>query len=321
MLNVHLNGDVVRCPDISAIAIERNALRYQNNICKYGFKEDKCKAWQNSRENWETVKNLKSEGRCKLSGSILCPEHNKRVDQGNREKTFKITNVEYRKCADSALYMIHESEYKTLFITLTFPPFKGKHKLTKYIFEHEILNVYFSRFMENLRKNYNCTGYIGVREFGKKNNRVHYHLLLSMPYITFRRLNDTWCNTISSICNFAPNAISSNPKKRVINDPVRAMKYVCKYISKSKGQESSGRLIFISNNILQKARKMDSHAEIGFLDSFKFDYQKQTSDFTTCYRITEKTEMARFYDEFIFPFFELSVKKTENFERVPLNSS
>jgi hypothetical protein len=321
MINIHLNGDIVKCPDIRAIKRELLNSYEKNGICKYNIIENDCRVWQDSLINWQGTIRTMCSGRCKLSGSILCSEHNKRVQTGLKEKHFKIDNQVYRKLASSAHYLVKESDHKTLFLTLTFPKFRKKHKLTKYIFENEIINTYFSRFVENLRSHYDCGGYIAVREFGKKTNRIHFHILLSIPFIPFATLNSVWCNCIKDICFNSRRAVTSDPKTKFVRDPIRAMKYVCKYFSKCKGQESIGRLVFVSNNILQKPRGMYESSEYGFLDSFKFDYQKQTSDFTTCYRITDQKEFKRFCDNFLYPFFELSFKKPQYLYSFPLNTS
>jgi hypothetical protein len=184
MINVHLNGDIVRCPDIAAIQLRATEIRDSHRICKYNYHEDTCEAWQQSLKNWQNVKEFNNCGRCHLAGSIVCPGHIDRADKGTREKKFKIDNTVYRKLSSTAHYLVKESDNKVLFITLTFPNFKKKVSYNE-------INNYFSKFVENLRRRYNCGGYIAVREFGKKTHRVHFHLLLSIPFIPFNVLNDS----------------------------------------------------------------------------------------------------------------------------------
>ena len=302
MINIHLNGDIIRCPDIRAIYLRNQQIKDSNEICKYGYKEQTCEHWNNSLRNWQNVKKNNLCGRCILSASPGCPGHQRQTKRGKIDKSFKIDNVNYRKIASAAHYMVKESDNKVLFLTLTFPKFKKK------ITENEI-NIRFSKFVENLRTNYDCNGYIAVRERGKINHRYHYHLLCAIPFIPFANLNRAWCNSISDICEFSKNALTSDPKTRFITNPARAMRYVCKYFAKTKGQVSATRLIFTSNNILQKPVQMRHSSEYGFLDSFKFSYMKQTSDYTTCFRIDDKAEFQRFCTEFLYPIFELSLKK------------
>lgn len=296
MINFHLNGDIVRCPDMKEIHRRAQEIRDKNRICKYGHLEDSCETWQNKFKC----------GRCTLAGSDECPGHNKRVWDGLKSKHYRIDSRVYRKVTSTAHYLIHESNYKTLFITLTFPKFKRKVK------DNEI-NEYFSRFAENLRANkkYNCNGYIAVRENGAKYGRVHFHLLASMRFVPFIELNNTWCNTISDICEYSRNAVTSDPKTRIIrttkyikNAP-RALKYICKYISKCRNQDSKTRLVFISNNILMKPVPV-----IGSIRNLLKGYDLKVNhfDFCTCYKLVNNYEFGKFCREFLYPLFELTDK-------------
>jgi hypothetical protein len=340
MINVHLNGDIVRCPDISSIYARNSQLRETKKLCKYGYSESECMAWRKKQQealnnaNWDDKKNL-YKGRCLLGGSIDCPGHLLRTKNGIKEKTFEINNQVYRKVASTAHYLTKESNCKTIFITLTFPPFQKKHKLTKKIFEDEILNSYFSKFVENLTKNYHCAGYIAVRERGEVGNRVHYHLLMSIPFTSFSVLNDSWCNCIKNICVYSDHALQTRRKKVILFNPAQALRYICKYVSKSKGQKSDCRVVFISNKLLShkkivpegmskvkglkfKTRELNYVKNMRLdtetvLDNYKFDYMRRTSDYTTSFRITDYKEFSRFCEEFLYPFFELSAKKSKFF--------
>jgi hypothetical protein len=324
MINIHLNGDIVRYPNVQEIHKERAKDLDGRGFCRYGMREAYCQDFQKFTLSLNKEDNFSfQDSRCKLGGCILCTKHRERVQLGKQDKNFEINQVTYRKMASSAHYMIKESTTKILFLTLTFPPFKDS-KYENYLlltesdkktFENEI-NQAFSRFVENLRTNYNCNGYIGVREFGKNTNRVHFHIMCAIPFIPFRMLNNSWCSAISNLCEYSSCAVFSNPKTRFIKTPIRAIKYVCKYFSKCRGQRSGTRLVFISNNILQPAKHMNAPLE-SVLDSFNFDYMKQTSDFTTCYRITDNSEFTNFCDKFLYPFFELSIKKPKLLHSYP----
>jgi len=313
MVNVHLNGDIVRCPNIAAIHKANQEIKDVHRICKYNVHEDSCEDWQNSVANWMNVKRNNCSGRCQLSGSLSCPGYRLQKERGEKEKTFKIDNQVYRKISSAAHYLVKESDNKVLFITLTFPKFKRK------VLYNEINNC-FSRFVENLRKNYDCGGYIAVREFGKKTHRVHFHLLLSIPFIPFPHLNNTWCNTISDISEFSRNAVTSDPKTKFITNPGRALRYVCKYFSKAKGQVNKSRMVFMSNNIIQRPKQIYRERVEDILKGYKSIYINQTSDYSTCFRITDPREFDRFCNNFLYPFFELSIKKT-NLYSYPVNSS
>lgn len=290
MLNFHLNGDIVRCPPMREIQKRLAETRDTHRICKYNIHEDSCNAWQSQFKC----------GRCSLACSDLCPGHIKRTWDGLKAKKFKIDSGVYRKLSSAAHYLVHESKTKTLFITLTFPKFK------RYVTDKEI-NECFSRFVENLRTNYKCGGYIAVRERGEKNNRVHFHLLLSIPFVPFTDLNNTWCHTIKDICVYSPSALRTTKDTVFIKNPVRALKYVCKYFSKARGQVSKTRLVFISNNILIKPVGL-SESINDILKDYKGIYIQQTSDYTTCFRITDFNSFYRFCTKFLYPLFELSEK-------------
>ena len=326
MINVHLNGDIVRCPDISSILARDREYKDKRNICRYNIHESECEVWKKSitaRHKFNDV-----QPRCMLACSDSCPGHQKRTLLGKENKSYKVDNSTYRKCASSGMYLYNESKSKTIFLTLTFPEFKeNKYNHLLILTESERntllneVNKCFSKFVHNLRKNYDCQGYVAVREFGATSNRVHFHLLCAIPFVPFNRLNAAWCAAISDISVFSKNAVTSDRENRVIkNDPARAIHYICKYFSKAKGQRSGTRLVFISNNILQYAKNMDAPLE-SLLDSFKFDYMKQTSDYTTCYRITDNKEFNRFCDKFLYPFFELSTKKSQSLYHFPPDSS
>lgn len=312
MINVHLNGDIVRCPDIAAIHLRNQELKDIHNICKYNYQEENCSTWQNSLLSWQNIKSNGCSGHCMLSGSMVCPGHLIQLQRGKKEKSFKIDNQVYRKLASAAHYLVKESDNKVLFITLTFPQFKNK-------ISYNEINKYFSKYVENLRENYDCGGYIAVREFGKTTHRVHFHLLLSIPFVPFTVLNDSWCHCIKDICAYSGRALLTDPKTVFIRNPVRALRYVCKYFAKTKGQVNKSRLVFISNNIIQRPKHYYESVE-SILKGYKSIYIQQTSDYSTCFRITDAKEFNRFCENFLYPFFELSIKKGGLYG-YPINSS
>ena len=307
MINLHLNGDIVRCPDMRAIQTRAAEIRDSHNICKYNYHENTCPEWLIK------VNTHKHCGRCTLAGSADCPGYQNRLKIGLLTKTFSINNKIYRKCASAAHYLVKESKNKVLFLTLTFPKFKRK------VSDNEI-NSYFSKYVENLRTNYDCGGYVAVREFGKNTHRIHFHILLSIPFVPFPILNRAWCNCISDICYNSGRAVLSDPKTRFIKNPTRAMRYVCKYFAKCKNQKSLSRLIFISNNVIQKPVSLVGSV-IEILKGYKSIYINQTSDYSTCFRITDNNEFDRFCNNFLYPLFELQVKKPDYLYSFPVNSS
>lgn len=303
MLNIHLNGDIVRCPDIAEIKKRAQEIREKHQICKYNYHEDTCAAWQNSLQCYQAVKKNNQAGNCQLSGTEFCPGHLRQKGTGNEKKQYRINNVNYRKMSSAAHDMVKSSQYKTLFITLTLPPFRSKHKLTKSFFYEEYINQAFSRFIENLRTNYSCNSYIAVRERGENSNRLHFHLLCSIPFTDFAVLNRAWCNAISYLCEFSKTALRTTPETLFIYNPGKALRYVCKYFAKSRGSSSETRILFMSNNLIKLPVKVYGSVQT-ILEGYKGIYINQTSDFSTCFRITNSVDFMRFCNEYLYNLFE-----------------
>lgn len=314
MINVHLNGDIVRCPDIAEIHKRLNEIRDKHRICIYNIHESTCHVWQNTHQNISGMKIAKCTGRCSLAGFIDCPGHIRQSEHSHKLKTFKIDNKVYRKMSSAAHYMVKTAKYKTLFLTFTFPPFK-------HIVNEKQINQAFSRFMDNLHNTYGVKYYIAVREHGDENDRVHFHTLLSIKFVDFTIINAAWCSAISNICDFSPSALRTTKETVIIRDPIKALRYCCKYFAKQRGSKSTSRIVFIANNLL--THRDDSGKRISNIQSrdyisvndilkgFKGVYIQQTSDFTTCFRITNNEDFEIFCNTYLYTLFELSYKKTD----------
>jgi hypothetical protein len=317
MINLHLNGDIVRCPDIKLIQERARERRIKNNVCIYNIHEDSCKTWQDSLMNWQNTINKGCAGSCMLSGSDICPERQKRQQTGKMKKQFRIDNTNYRKVASAAHHLVKTSEHKSIFITLTFPPFKKEYN-------EKQLNECFSRFVENLRTNYNCSGYVAVRERGEVGNRNHFHIVLSIPFVPFYILNGAWCSAISDLCEYSPRAVTSKRKRIILKKPANAVRYICKYISKSKGQTNDSRIIFISNNLVKKPVQLD-YLKTGYrtiADFFK-DWNSltvETTEYTTMLRFNDNTEFNEFCERVLYPCFDIDDKKEINLNAFPIKS-
>lgn len=313
MISFHFNGEIVRHPDMKQVHKYNIARRDQSGQCQNGVVFLNCAAWTEYLKERPEIQKLSSYGTCTLAGCKKCPSYCKRIEASNKKKSFTIDWKTYRKVASAAHYMIKEGTYKTIFVTLTFPRWKKEHKLTKSFYYDEITNKLFSKFAENLRKNYHCEHYIAVKEYGEKNNRVHFHLIANLPYIPFSDLNNSWVHTISGVCFPSLCALQTDKKTScVIKNPIRAVRYVCKYVSKSFGRRSDTRVVFISNNTLIRPVKV---SEIGFnhidiLKQFKSIHIK-TYDYVTVLKVTDRKEFNKFCHNFLYPLFECSIKKTE----------
>lgn len=326
MLNIHLNGEIVSCPDTVTIKERLTETRAADGKCKFGEIERYCTAWRSYVDAQNTIKPFAAFGNCHLSCSINCPHNQRRREIANIKKSFAITPQSYRRISSASHYMLKTFQNKNVFFTLTFPPFK------KYLTLNES-NRLFSKFIKNLRQKHGLSAYVAVRERGTKNNRLHFHVLANMPFISFTWLNNYWCSVIGDYCQSSSNAVQTDPKTKFIHNPVRAMRYVCKYFSKAIGTRSESRVMFISNNLLSEKYEtgiIDRHTgEIEIKtrstvqrslrrgaryyslrdyinrNSFMFEV-KQTSDFTTRYRVKDEKQFIEFCKNFIYPLFDLS---------------
>lgn len=298
MLNIHLNGDIVRCPDISAIQKRVNERKEKNGICKYNQIMCTCEARKCNLSEYDKFFESKT---CKIEGTDICPGKQSRKTTGKIEKNYKIDTSVYRKMASATHDLVKSSKKnKSLFLTLTFPQFK-------IIPNEKQINQCFSKFIENLRRNYGCTGYVAVREYGETNNRVHFHVICAMPYHSFIIINRAWCHAISAYCNFSPSALRTTKQSLYIKSPVKAVKYVCKYFSKSRGVTSKTKLYFISNNLIRVPLRR-TYVVGELLKGYKGIYIKQTSDYTTTFRITDERSFMSFCHEFLYNEFEKEYK-------------
>lgn len=376
MISMHFNGEMVRHKNMKIIAHRTAEKNAHEGRCKYGCHVFNCSAWLKHclsdyhkeqdllKQKGKEIPKLDKFGICKLNGSSLCPQYKERKKQGNTKKTFTIDWKKYRQIASAAHYLIKESEHKTLFLTLSFPqwirkePTPGQtyksraglianHKLTKSFYYDEISNICFTKFAENMRENYDCSGYIAVKEYGETTNRVHFHIIISLPFVDFRILNNSWNNSISDCCCFSSCALRRKPgEPAIIRNPARAIRYVCKYISKTYGQTSETRTVFISNNLLSSkvkvvrrvfdyernewteietiARQSNIKRSIDENECNHIDYLKQfksikinTFEHVTVFKITDRKEFNKFCTQFLYPLFECSVKWSEFYYQPP----
>jgi hypothetical protein len=368
MISVHFNGEIVRHKNMRIIAARTNDKYSKEERCKYGLHYLRCSTWlldnlkdyhkeQDLRKNNKLPK-IEVYTACKSSGCSSCPEFRKRKKQGNKKKEFTIDWSKYRQLASAAHYLIKESENKVLFLTLTFPDWKRRapyphqiyksreglianHKLTKSFYYDEISNIKIVNFLENMRENYKCSGYIVVKEYGETTKRVHFHLIISLPFIDFRLLNDIWVNSIADICFYSSCALRHKPgTPTIIRNPARAIRYVCKYIGKSYGIKSDTRVIFISRNLLSskvprkyttfnykenkfeecikyervsnivKSIQEKEYNHVDYLKRFKSIYIN-TFEHVTVFKITDRREFNKLCSEFLYPLFECTIKPAE----------
>jgi len=314
MITAHFSGEIVRHMDVKKINQIRQERYATEKRCRYGITELNCNTWVKHCQEQSEIKKISQFGRCSLCSMSVCPMRKQRTEAGNKEKKFSIDGKQYRKIASSAHWLLKEGKHRTVFLTLTFGRFKKQHKLTKSFYYDEISNILFSRFVENLRTNYDCVGYIGVKEYGEVTKRIHFHLITCLPYIPFLTLNNVWNNTISCISEYSNCALRTDKNKSaIIRNANRAVRYVCKYVSKLYGTESRTRIVFISNNILKNPISIEEQLpRFGdyYLKEFK-SLRTKVYEYTTVFYITDRREFNKFCWKFLYPLFECSIKPSK----------
>lgn len=312
---------MVRCPDMYQIQQDIKKRNKKLNKCCYSIVQHECEAWQDYNkkkqlliskrwDNSEYTKNLCSQ--CTLTKTALCPKHIERTELGKQQKVFRIDNTTYRKLSSGAAYMTKASKHKTIFFTLTFPQFKKETNETE-------LNACFSKFMENLHNTYKCKYYIAVREYGEVTCRPHYHVLCTIKFIDFRKLNAAWNSAISDICEFSKTAFRTTRESVVLYNPGKALRYCCKYFSKAKHTRSFTRVVFMSMPLILKpiAKYGINSLELirATLTRYKSIYVSQ-QEYATIFRITDATEFDDFCNIYLYSLFGIDQGKT-NFTGLP----
>jgi len=190
---------------------------------------------------------------------IISPDHKSdplpKGTKGKKEKKYSIDSATYRKIASSAVNLWAKKKNNLTFFTLTFPfePYE------------EVANNCFSKFVENLKLNYDLKNYIAVKERGEQFGRLHFHAIFDLPRIDILKINAAWCATFRNYSS--PSACAVRLPKRsnggaVIRSQKRCVKYLCKYIGKSKDRlEYSKPCVFITRDILSRPLKL-THEEV-----------------------------------------------------------
>ena len=215
--------------------------------------------------------------------------------RGKKEKKYKINYLKYRQIFASILKSHAVNMDKMIFLTLTLPkPRNG-------MISAENLNKCFSKFIDNMKQNFQLKSYIAVRERGEENGRLHYHFIASIPFVPFSKINKAWCSALSEYFYPSNNAISSAPKNVIIKDALAAAKYVSKYLSSTlKAKEENSRVLFHSHDLTELAVDISEYNVKELLKGFK--YERKTFEFCTIYNI-DKKELKKFLKTVVFPLF------------------
>jgi len=183
---------------------------------------------------------------------------------GKKKKKYSIDRAVYRRIASAAVNLWALRKNKITFFTLTFP-FQATEVQA---------NECFSKFVENLKANYELNNYLATKERGENGEKhIHFHCVLDIPYKDIRKINRAWCNTWRAFAPFSNRAVLI-PKRSnggaVIKSQERCIKYICKYVSKSINVEFELPCTFFSRAIVSKPRELLPFEVTMFQDTFEF---------------------------------------------------
>jgi hypothetical protein len=152
---------------------------------------------------------------------------------------------------------------KDKFISLTF---KNTKKFD--ISNLSECNVRHQIFIKKLQKLHPNLKYIMIPEVQKERNAIHYHMLTNIPYMEKKTLQKLWPYGFSDI--------------RVKDSYIKAGKYLTKYLTKDKGNESffRKRRVYTSHNLYRTYVVGDTDTQahlLGYIWKFKhkWDYTYQ----------------------------------------------
>ena len=296
VVTVHYNNTLIVHPDTRQ-SFEK---KLQNNLalnrCRFGINCYECKNFIEYETDLQTLsgKPRKIEAKdCQLYKhkdlKEFCPGLRKQKECGTQEKTFAIDFKTYNQIADRTAHMYHNRQNKLIFVVLSLPPLKkdinGKE-----------LNEAFSRFIENLRRNYHLRHYLCVREGDGLDTRYHYHCILDIRYVSFVRLNAAWNSAISDFCEFSKCAFRTKPKSYFIRDIAGAISYISKYVSKTIGEKSDSRIFFCDRETASAWVKQRFDNDIDELkDNFKSIRRKILNDYVCRFTFQSKKDQNNFF--------------------------
>lgn len=205
------------------------------------------------------------------------------ITKNDRKKArnFQLNYQKYRIISSAAIELIKTAKNAVIFLTFEFN--------SKLNINERDANRIWNKFIKNFKKTYGCEDYVGVLEL-TENNTPHYHFLASYPYADITEIDESWKNAILNfyddngvvIGDFLVGSVQL-PKDfpSVVDDPIRCVRYICKYFSKSRGKYKS-KCYFISRNIRERIKPRQLTAEEYDLlnnsaqpiKSRKFDYCK-----------------------------------------------
>lgn len=293
--SLHYNGSIVTHPDNRDTYGNRIAANLKKGLCVYGKSCLHCPVfveYEKERQRKTGPKKIKARD-CPLKGSPDCPHNIQQRAHGLTDKTYSITHKIKNQISDRGAWLYQNAENKLIFVTLTLPPLK------KIITDENLqieLNQAFSRFIENCKATYGLRHYIAVREGSQHGKRYHYHVIMDIPYNDFRKLNAAWLHTLSDLCYFSKNALTTDKEARFIRSISSATRYIAKYVSKAGKEKHKTRVFFCDRETAQAVVKtLIDHT----IDDFKaagFPFQGyRYNDHVVRYSINDRILADKFF--------------------------
>lgn len=190
--------------------------------------------------------------------------------RGNMKKTYSLNSAEKRLIRCSAIRLFRNKKNSVKWFTLTFP---GK-------ISQADANKCLSKFLENLKQNYNANNYVIIKENHLSGN-PHFHYIIDLPFVNFAILNRSWNSTFRNRFEFSRNALTTGKKKTIDNIQGIAF-YVTKYITKADQGLHDTRIYFISQNCLSKPKILSFNEYVYITTTFKIKKRVEL-DYCTFY--------------------------------------
>lgn len=194
------------------------------------------------------------------TGSKRTNEEN--VRRGKSSKTYKMTWKLYRQISSSAVRMFDTKTNNLTFWTFTTD---GRNSYPECV-------RFFSKFLDNLKKNYGLQAYIWTGELGDKGKLPHFHMIADMPFIDLQDITNAYCSARGYYSNSAVR-LPKNSSGKTCNSVVKSVgslcRYLCKYMSKSIAtkMDMGGRVYGMSQHLTGAAKKVEYKHEVADLIS------------------------------------------------------
>lgn len=233
---------------------------------------------------------LFENGCCITSG-----DHSRNIPDktnGTKKKKYYISSAKYREIASSAVNLWNKRKNKLTFFTLTFP----------FDVDETTANKCFSKFVENLKLNYELKNYIAVKERGETGNKIHFHAIFDIRWTNILVINKAWCSTFRKYHVAVTNSIRLPTRRNggaIIQSQKRCVKYICKYIGKQKDRQYYEKpCVFISRDILSKPLKISQDDLEGLKQQYKFiAYVSKYTTSIQFYKDNDRKEQVYFSNE------------------------